>query len=148
SNVGDLKPDPSIIGTIAKPPFVQLPDPARVLAKRAARLRALAAGHRLEDYLRFLADLTDAQLRLLADLPEPDMPSAEMLARARATAMPPLDRNDFKTDAAFAATFERLLALAAALEMPRQAREALERLRATGADAHDAMIRNVLADSI
>jgi len=39
SNVGGLKPDPSIIGTIAQPPFVRLP--ACGLGKRAARLRAL-----------------------------------------------------------------------------------------------------------
>src|SRR5215470_4462509 len=101
SNVGDLSPDPSIIGTIAKPPFVQLPDPARVLGKRGARLRALAAGHQLEGYLRFLADLTDVQLHVLPELPEPEMPSADVLARAKEHAMPPLDRNSFKPDAAF-----------------------------------------------
>ena len=141
SNVGDLKPDPSIIGTIAKPPFVQLPDPTRVLGKRAERLRALASGHQLEGYLRFLADLTDAQLRILPELPEPDMPPAETIARAKEHAMPPLDRNTFKPDAAFEATLERLLSLAAALEMPAQAREALDRLRHSRPEARDAMMQ-------
>jgi FdhE protein len=148
SNVGDLKPDPSIIGTIAKPPFAQLPDPSRVLGKRRERLRALAAGHQLEGYLRFLADLTDAQLHILPDLPEPEMPPADAIARAKEHAMPPLDRNTFKPDAAFEATLERLLSLAVTLEMPAQAREALESLRAADAEARDAMIHNVLADSI
>lgn len=148
SNVGDLNPDPSLIGTIAKPPFVQLPDPARVLGKRAARLRALAPGHQLEAYLRFLADLTDAQVRILPELPEPENPAADAVARARQHEMPPLDRNGFKPDAAFEATLERLLSLAASLEMPTQARDALDRLRGADADARDTMIRNVLADSI
>jgi FdhE protein len=148
SNVGDLNPDPSIIGTIAKPPFVQLPDPARVLGKRAARLLALAPGHQLEGYLRFLADLSDAQLRILPELPEPDMPSADVVARAKEHAMPPLDRNAFKPNAAFDATLERLLSRAATLEMPAQAREAWDRLRTADAQARDVMIRNVLADSI
>src|SRR5262249_3132800 len=148
SNVGDLNPDPSIIGTIAKPPFVQLPDPSRVLGKRSTRLRALAPGHQLEGYLRFLADLTDAQLRILSELPEPDMPPADAVARAKEHAMPPLDRNGFKADGAFDAALERLLSLAATLEMPGQAREALDRLRGIDAEARDAMIRNVLADSI
>ena len=148
SNVGDLNPDPSIIGTIAKPPFVQLPDPARVLGKRAERLRALAPGHQLEDYLRFLAGLTDTQLRILPELPEPDMPAADAMARAKENAMPPLDRNSFRPDAAFDATLEWLLSLAAALEMPAQARDALDRLRTADAPARETMIRNVLADSI
>lgn len=148
SNVGDLKPDPSIIGTIAKPPFAQLPDPACVLGKRAARLRALAPGHQLEGYLRFLADLTDAQLRILPELPEPEMLSADVITRTREHAMPPLDRNGFKPDVAFDLMLERLLSLAVTLEMPVQAREALDRLRTADADARDAMIRNVLADSI
>jgi hypothetical protein len=33
SNAGGPQPDPSVIGTIAKPPFVQLPDPARMLGR-------------------------------------------------------------------------------------------------------------------
>lgn len=148
SNVGDIQPDPSVIGHIAKPPFVQLPDPERVFAKRAERLQALAAGHDLEAYLRFLADLTDAQQRILPDLPAPVMPSAEVLARAKEHAMPPLDRSAFDADAAFDAAFERLLALAGALDMPATAREALERLKGADAGVRAAMIQNVLADSI
>src|SRR5262245_8966665 len=115
SNVGDLKPDPSIIGSIAKPPFVQLPAPSRVLAKRAERLRALAPGHQLEAYLGFLAALTEAQLRVLTDLPDPEMPPADTLARAKEHAMPPLNRNDFKPDAAFDATLDRLFSIAATI---------------------------------
>jgi FdhE protein len=148
SDVGGLQPDPNVIGTIAKPPFVQLPDPARAFAKRAERLRVLAPNHPLEAYLRFLADLADAQLRLQPDLPAPDMPSAEVLARAMEHAMPPLDRNGFTADAAFAATLERLLARVGALDMPAPARDALERLKAVPTEFREAMIRNVLADSI
>src|SRR5262245_18377044 len=148
SSVGDRKPDPSIIGTIAKPPFVQLPNPSRVLGKRVEQLRTLAPGHQLESYIRYLAGLTDVQLRVLSELPEPEMPPADVIARAQEHAMPPLDRNGFKPDAAFHATLERLLALASALDMPARAREALDRLRAADAGARDAMIRNVLADSI
>lgn len=148
SNVGDLNPDPSLIGTIAKPPFVQLPDPARVLAKRAERLRALAPGHQLEGYLRFLADLTDTQLRILPDLPEPELPPAETIARAKQHEMPPLDRNSFKSDTAFDAVLERLLSAVTALDMPAQARDALGRLKEADTGARGIIIANVLADSI
>lgn len=109
SSVDNVQPDPSVISDILKPPFVQLPDPARVFAKRAERLRALAEGHQLAGYLRFLADLTDAQVRILQDLPEPQMPPADAVARAKEHAMPPLDRNKFSSDKAFDATLERLI---------------------------------------
>ena len=76
------------------------------------------------------------------------MPAADVVARAKEHAMPPLDRNGFKPDAVFHATLERLLPIAVTLEMPAQARDALDRLRMADTEARDVMIRNVLADSI
>src|SRR5262245_65850905 len=104
SKVGEIQPDPNIIGHIAKPPFVQLPDPLRIFTKRTERLRSLVAGHDLAAYLYFLAGLTDAQLRVLPQLPEPEMPALEVLARAKEHAMPPLDRGGFKVGAGFEAS--------------------------------------------
>ncbi|MCC7049904.1 MAG: formate dehydrogenase accessory protein FdhE [Alphaproteobacteria bacterium] len=148
SSVGDLQPDPTSIGNIAKPPFVRLPDAKRLFAERAARLRALAGGHPLAAYLRFLADLSDAQARIQVDLPSPTMPGPDTIARARQHKMPWLDRDAFAADAAFEATIDRLLAIAGGLEMPTNARQALERLKAADDQARVAMIRDVLADAI
>lgn len=147
SNVGDLEPDPSVIGNIVKPPFVRLPDPKQLFIDRARRFRALADGHDLAAYLTFLADLSDAQAGIQDGLPEPEMPSAGNLARAREHKMPPLDRSRFTADAAFDATLERLLAAADAIDMPAAAREALTRLRQAEA-AIPTMIRNALDDAI
>ena len=148
SSVDNVQPDPSVISDILKPPFVQLPDPARVFAKRAERLRDLAENHQLADYLRFLADLTDAQVRILQDLPEPEMPPADAVARAKQHAMPPLDRNKFASDKAFDTTLERLMSEAAGIKMPDAAQGALDQLRKADNAAREIMIRNVLADSI
>jgi FdhE protein len=148
SSVDNVQPDPSVISDILKPPFVQLPDPARVFAKRAERLRSLAEGHNLADYLRFLADITDAQVRILQNLPEPEMPSADAIARAKEHAMPPLDRNNFASDEAFDATFERLMSEVSGIKMPEAARGAFEHLRKADSAAREIIIRNVLADSI
>src|SRR5262249_51763745 len=93
-------------------------------------------------------DLTDAQLRILPELPDPDIPAAEVVARAKAHAMPPLDRNGFAADAAFDATLERLLALAGGLARPQAAGDALDRLNDAPAEAREIMIQNVLADAI
>jgi len=83
NGIGDLQHDPNIIGHIAKPPFVQLSDPARVVTKGSERLRSLSIGHQLEAYFRFLADMTDSQLGIQPELPEPDMPAADRAARAK-----------------------------------------------------------------
>jgi FdhE protein len=62
--------------------------------------------------------------------------------------MPPLDRTRFTADAAFDATLDRLLALAATIDMPDNARAAIERAISADAAARDEMVRSVLADAI
>lgn len=147
-DIRDLKPDPSAIGDVAKPPFARLPDPVAIFADRAQRYRALAQGHELGRYLEFLARLSQAQSDIQDGLPEPAMPSAEVMARARAHAMPPLDRNSFTADAAFEATLARMLAAAQTLDMPEAARAALDRVVNASASARDVMVHDVLADAI
>jgi FdhE protein len=148
SKAGTLQPDPTMIGDVAEPPFARLPDPSALFATRAERFTAVAAGHQLGPYLRFLAALSDCQHRLQEGLPAPDMPAADAVTRAREHAMPPLDRGHFTADAALDATFDRMFSLAAAIEMPDSARAALGRVSAANAAARDDMMRSVLAESI
>ncbi|MFA5539801.1 MAG: formate dehydrogenase accessory protein FdhE [Gemmobacter sp.] len=144
------QPDPTSIGNIAKPPFTRLPDPATIFANRAARLRALAEGSDLGDYLDFLASLAGLQAEALADTPAPALPGAEVLARAAQHEMPPLDRAAFtgENDPAFDALFDRMLDGAGALAMPEAAREALARLKDAGPLARAGAVANVMADAI
>jgi FdhE protein len=148
SDAGNIRPDPTMIGNIAEPPFARLPDPTSLFATRADRFTALAAVNELGPYLGFLGRLSDCQHRVQEGLPEPDMPTADVLARARDHAMPPLDRSHFNADSAFEVTLDSLFSLAATIEMPDQARAALERVRTADAPARDEMVRSVLADSI
>ena len=148
SKAGAPRHDPVPIGQIAEPPFVRLPDPTSLFAARAARFRALAQGHDLAPYLTFLAGIADAQHRIQEGLAEPDMPAADVLARAHDFGMPPLDRNTFKSEPIFEETLNRMFAQAHELDMPAKARAALERAASADALAHDAMVRNVLLDSI
>ena len=146
--MSNIEPDPSIIGSIAKPPFAKLPDPARLFADRAARFRAVASGHQLEAYLKLLAGISQAQSDLQQGLPEPELPTAEVLARAKQHKMPPLDRSTFNSDNAFDETFERLIDRAELLEMPAEAKAALGRVKSAGRDMRNMMLHNVLADAI
>jgi len=148
SKAGSLRPDPTVIGDVAAPPFARLPDPVHLFAARAERFRTVAESHKLAPYLRFLGRLSNCQHCLQEGLPEPDMPAADALARAHEHAMPPLDRSRFTADAALDATVDRLFKLAAEIDMPDSARAALDRARAADAPARDEMVRAVLAEAI
>lgn len=148
SRVDTTEPDPSAIGRVPIPPFARLPDPQTLFAERAERFRALAEGHELAPYLKFLAEVCDAQAAIQQGLPEPDAIDPEALARAVEHKMPRIDRNQFSPDAAFEATFERLLAAAEGMTMPAPAREALGRVKGADSDARNLMLQNVLAESI
>lgn len=147
-SVGAPRHEPVPIGQIAEPPFVKLPDPTTLFALRAHRFHSLAQEHQLGPYLNFLGQLSGIQHNLQDELPEPDMPAPEALARAREHAMPPLDRARFTADQAFDTTLDRLFAQSKDMEMPDAARAALERA-ATASEGHRAtMVSAVLADRI
>jgi FdhE protein len=139
--------DPTAIGEISAPPFVRLPDPSLLFARRAQRLAALAEGHQLGPYLRFLAALSHTQHDTQDGLSDPEMPDLDARERARSFGMPPLDRNKF-ADRTFSETLERLIAAASAIDKPEAAAGALFRLKQMGASEHDAMMRTVLTDAI
>ncbi|MGB3866620.1 MAG: formate dehydrogenase accessory protein FdhE [Xanthobacteraceae bacterium] len=148
SRVDPTQPDPSAISNILIPPFAVLPDPKQVFANRSARFAALAEGHDLAPYLRFLSGLCGAQAAIQDGLPEPEAIAPDILARARDHKMPPLDRGAFKSDAVFDATLRQLLDAAVGFDMPQPARAALLRVTEADAEGREAMLQNVLAEAI
>ena len=145
---GSTQFDPIPIGEIVKPPFVRLPDPSTMFARRAERLRSLADTHQLRAYLTFVADLSDVQHRAQSALPPPGSPSSADLARSRQFKMPPLDRSRFARNASFDALWDQLLAMVEQIAMPENANLALQRLRVSDAAAQAAMIAAVLDGTI
>ena len=148
TQVGPTNYDPIPIGEVAKPPFARLPDPLAMFAGRAARLRALADGHELHAYLKFLADLCDVQHRIQPGLPDAELPAADAIARSRQFRMPPLDRIGFERDGAMDAVWERLLAMAEQVAMPDKARIALARVRVADPVVEKTLVGAVLANAI
>jgi FdhE protein len=143
-----IQPDPSAIGGVPQAPFVRLPDPASIFARRAARFRSLARTSALAAYLEFLADIAQAQAAALSSLPEPDLPDRKQMARASEFAMPPLDRGTFKADVAFEQTWERVLGSLAGAAKPEAAQTALARVRGLDPTGREAMLANILSDLI
>ena len=60
------------------------------ISARCKRLRALAPGHMLEPYLRFAANVTEAQHEIQAGLSEPVLPPFDQMREALANEMPPV----------------------------------------------------------
>jgi len=107
--------EPGQIETLAQAsiPRVRLPDRKLVFTRRAARLRKLAAGSALGDYLQFLAALADSQHAALAPLSMP-MPSAAHLESSGEHGMPPIHAATWPRAPQWRETLEFLCAALAA----------------------------------
>jgi FdhE protein len=99
-------------------------------------------------YLTFLAALMRIQAAVAAADPAPAPFPFDEVERARAGAMPPLDRAALAARPGFNAILIRLLAGAEAIDMPHAAAEALRALRATGPSLLQARVEAVLLDAL
>jgi FdhE protein len=89
------------LGGVKAPQALILPDPTRRFARSAARLEALSAGHPMAEWLRFMAQLAQAQhvaATMLRPFAGPDPTAVEQAAGAR---MPPLAADGHRRDAAW-----------------------------------------------
>jgi FdhE protein len=77
-------------GGVSAPKPLILPDPAQRFANTAARLDALASGHPMQDWLRFMAGIARAQMRAATTLSPAPAPALAEVARAVDARLPPL----------------------------------------------------------
>lgn len=110
-------------------PYLHWPERERVFAERAMRLRQLASGHAMGDFLRFMADVAQAQQQRLAAFPSVPLPDAAAVDRAAQRGVPPLPAIDWPRDAAWHGVLRALVADLRATA-PAGAHEALDRLAA------------------
>lgn len=85
-----LSPEEIAVRAGQQMPYLHLPVRAEVFAARETRLRELAAGHAMRDFLLFGAELAHVQHEVLQDYPEVALPSADDLAAAARAAQAPL----------------------------------------------------------
>jgi FdhE protein len=135
--------DPTNIGNVAQPPFVRLPDVMTLFERRAERLRSLAAGNALGDYLNFMAALTDTQAAALRGLPAGTLPGGADIAFSHDNKLPLLDRLTRRRDPSWLAALDGILENLAPATMPAAARAALDRLKQT-----DIPGREICADQV
>jgi FdhE protein len=117
------------LGGVKAPEALTLPDPATRFARSAARLEALSAGHPMMEWLRFMAQLAQAQhaaagaLRLFAG---PDQTAVDQAVEAR---MPPLAADGHRRDPAWRDALAILLDDVANRTIPPPARAVIADLR-------------------
>ncbi|MGW8421530.1 MULTISPECIES: formate dehydrogenase accessory protein FdhE [Comamonas] len=110
-------------------PRILLPQVSSLFAERAARLRQLANGNPIADYLLFVAQIMDAQHKAAATI-EISAPDAELMARAQEHSMPLLPAVD-TIDPAWQAVLDNMLdTLQGSEGLPAPLQPLLKELRA------------------
>lgn len=110
-------------------PFILWPERRTLFAEREMRLRQLARGHAMRDFLLFMADVAQAQHRRLQAHPPVALADAAALARAAQAGEPPLPAAGWPRDPAWR---EGLRGIVADVRSgaPEAARTALDALAA------------------
>lgn len=109
-------------------PFLHLPERHALFHDRAARLRSLAQGHTMGEFLLFVAHLCDAQQAALDDFPNVPLPPPEQIGLCREHGMPPLSVQSWVRDPAWQDALARIVAQVETYANP-VAKESLVRLR-------------------
>ncbi|WP_243040074.1 formate dehydrogenase accessory protein FdhE [Dyella sedimenti] len=139
---------PSHAGVKAPEPILP-PDPATRFAATAQRLERLAAGHPLEAWLRFMAELARAQHAVATALAPAATPDPAITAQAIEARLPPLAADGHRRDASWRAGLALLLDTIGRSELPLAARDAIASLQqsdgATLEQLADRFLRGALA---
>lgn len=104
-----LTPEEIAVRAGRQAPVLHLPVRVEVFAERDIRLRQLAAGHAMRDYLLLMADLTRAQHELLQDYPDVPLPDEDALLAAARAHKPPLPAELWPRDPQWRDGLHRLL---------------------------------------
>lgn len=130
-----LSPEEIAVRAGQQMPYLQLPLRAELFAARETRLRELAAGHAMRDFLLFGAELAHAQHAVLQDYPDVALPSGDDLAAAARAAQAPLPAGLWPRDPKWRAATRRMLEVLSPRLAGNPARSAVDALLAAG-DEH------------
>jgi FdhE protein len=134
------------MGGVTVPAALFLPDPATIFSRRSARLDALAAGHPMAEWLRFMARLARAQHEVATRLGAKTLgatalgkveggPGTQEVEQAVAARMPPLAADGHRRHARWRDGLAMLLDAIDSPANPAPAQAAIDRLRCLDACA-------------
>lgn len=104
-----LSPEEIAVRAGEQQTFLHLPEPG-VFAERALRLRALAEGHAMGDFLRFVAELADVQHRALSASVAVPLPTPQQIDAAARAGQPLLPAETWPRAAVWRDSLRALLA--------------------------------------
>lgn len=84
-----------------EPPFLRQPNGSVLFGERSRRLMALADGHIMADFLRFMGHLAEAQQRTLDRQAAPVLPDAGQISLCKVHGMPPLGTQTLQRDSSW-----------------------------------------------
>ena len=126
-------------------PFLHIPERGWIFRDRAERLRTLAQGHTMKDFLLFAANICDAQQTVLHAFPDVPLPPETQLKLCREHGMPPLSVQIWLRDPAW----QEALGLIAAQVLEQAnpvASESLARLQQMDSAGLEALADAILAN--
>jgi FdhE protein len=136
------------LGGVKAPDALILPDPATRFARSAARLEALATGHPMGDWLRFMARLAQAQHVAATTLAPFPGPGPDAVQQAVAARMPPLAADGHRRDPAWRDGLALLLGYFDNDIVPAPARTVMASLREWDVEALEALADGFLRDGV
>lgn len=105
-----LSPEEIAVRAGEQVPFLRFAEPSTLFGEREMRLRQLAAGHAMRDYLLFAADVAHEQAAALAGPLDFDLPGAEQIVAAAHAGRPPLVATSWPRDPRWRTLLRDLLA--------------------------------------
>ena len=117
-------------GGVKAPEAIVLPDPVKRFANTSARLDTLAAGHPMEDWLRFMSQLARGQHAAVTTARSPAITDPSTVEQAVEARMPPLSADGHRRDPAWRDGLAALLDNFDTASAPSQARAVAAELRA------------------
>ena len=125
-------------------PFLRLPDRSSLFPDRARRLRQLAAGHAMGDYLEFVAKLADTQHWALENLSAVPIPMPGNIELSREHGMPPLNVQNHPRDRIWCDALRRM-SLRLSEQTESKVREIAARLAGERDELYEAQASKLLA---
>ncbi len=133
---------------VGKIPFLFLP-PRDLFARRAERLRSLAKGHRMGEYLEFAAKLAEAQQEALDQFSRAPLPGPDAQALCHEQGAPFLDARSRPLDPAWRTGLTTILRRMTTEEaLPPAARETVNNIMQASGSALDERADRVLAGDL
>lgn len=122
-----------VLGGVKAPEAIVLADPLKRFANTSTRLAALAPGHPMEDWLRFMSHLARAQQAAAITAKSPVPPDRFAVEQAVEARMPPLAADGHRRDSAWRDGLTALLDNFDDASAPPQALAVMAELRASDA---------------